>query len=241
MTGSITQLVRTLVEVGATPEMILAAVATAEASKDAALEASREKARARFHKWKSNKPAANVSKRSQPLANDSKQLVGAEDKSSNTQIIDKEGRKKDATNAPSDLDAFKAELSSLDAERLGAIIKLRKAKRGQLTALAAKLFIADAAAAGLSLPEAVDTCVSRNWITVKADWLAKSQPRSGAPPGRQRTYADVAMDRAKANGSASIFGNNGDVELIPPSRREPRSDDGNLRGGLGLRYAGSGG
>ena len=51
MTGEITKLVRTLVAVGATPEQILAAVETTEATKDAAIETSREKARARTRGW----------------------------------------------------------------------------------------------------------------------------------------------------------------------------------------------
>jgi hypothetical protein len=76
-----------------------------------------------------------------------------------------------------DLADFRQELSDLDPVRLDALIKLRRKKNGQLTAYAARLFKRDAQASGLSLPDAVDTCISRNWITVRPDWLQKGQGR----------------------------------------------------------------
>ncbi len=147
MSGSITHLVRTLVAVGATPEMILAAVESAEASKDNALETSREKARNRIKKWR-EKQDCNVTERS---VTTTEQLVGAK-KSSSLKVIDskkenKKENKKDATSAPSDLDAFRSELSSLDAVRLEAIVKHRRLKRAAITGHAASLFRKDAAAA----------------------------------------------------------------------------------------------
>jgi uncharacterized protein YdaU (DUF1376 family) len=90
-----------------------------------------------------------------------------------------------------DLAEFKSELSDLDSERLDAIIKHRRTKRGQLTGLAARLFRKDADACGLSMPDAVDTCISRNWLTVRPDYLGSrqaAQPRSGAPPGKQTPF-----------------------------------------------------
>lgn len=100
-----------------------------------------------------------------------------EDKTSN---LDIEPQKKDKT--PSgDVAEFKAELSpDIDATRLDALIKHRRSKRAQITGHAARLFRRDAEACGLSVGEAADTCISRNWITVKADWLAKPQAR-GSP------------------------------------------------------------
>lgn len=83
-----------------------------------------------------------------------------------------------------DVEAFKAAFAGVcDPERVEAIIKHRRTKRGQITGHAASLFIADAKAAGLSVPDAVDTCISRNWITVKADWLAPNQ--RGSPAAQQ--------------------------------------------------------
>ena len=94
MTGSITKLVETLVAVGATPEQILAAVRTAEATKDDALEISREKARNRIKKWR-DKQACNVTERS---VTDTKRLTRGEDSSSKKHITE-ERKKEDASPA----------------------------------------------------------------------------------------------------------------------------------------------
>jgi len=90
-----------------------------------------------------------------------------------------------------DLQEFRSALSPLvDAERLESYVKHRKAKRGQLTGHAARLFLADAAACSMSPAEAVDACISRNWITVKPEYFAG---RSRAPPPLQKpeTTRDV--------------------------------------------------
>lgn len=92
-----------------------------------------------------------------------------------------------------DLADFKAELDALDPERLDAIIKHRRVKRGQLTGHAAKLFRQDADACGLSLADAVDTCISRNWITVKPEYLAGRQQ---SRPARQATSPPNEMSAA---------------------------------------------
>lgn len=90
----------------------------------------------------------------------------------------------------SDLREFKSALSpSVDPERLESYVKHRKAKRGQLTGHAARLFLADAAACSMSPAEAVDACISRNWITVKPEYFAG---RSRAPPlQKPETTRDV--------------------------------------------------
>lgn len=90
-----------------------------------------------------------------------------------------------------DLVEFRAEFPSLDSDRLEALIKHRKAKKAQMTGHAARLFLKDVAVCGISLPEAVDTCISRNWITVKADWLAKPQAR-GSPPSKASSSSALA-------------------------------------------------
>lgn len=136
-----------------------------------------------------------------------------------------------------DLAEFKAELSGLDPERVEAIIKHRRSKHGQLTGLSARLFRRDAEACGLSLPDAVDTCISRNWITVKPEFL---EGRQRAPP-RKRNYVDVAMDRlnGKTHGSEGIFEFDGDAQRIPAGQQQPRADDGNVRSGLARRFPAS--
>lgn len=88
-----------------------------------------------------------------------------------------------------DVADFKNELAGLDADRLEALIKHRKAKKAQMTGHAARLFKRDAAECGLSLAEATDTCISRNWVTVKADWLSK--PAARGSPERQPSFADA--------------------------------------------------
>ncbi len=164
-------------------------------------EQSKEKARARWRKWKEAQPT-NVGKRLQPLANDSKRLTRGEDSSSKEDITNKEDRKKDAAPAAlSDVEAFKAELPELEGDRLTAVLKHRKAKRAQISGHSAKLFRADAEACGMSITEAADTSISRNWITVKPEWLQGRQ--STAPPRPpERTMNDVLeeMIQGKSDG-----------------------------------------
>lgn len=119
--------------------------------------------------------------------------ISGEDKKTNTTAP--------AARGVSDLQAFRSELSDLDSERLEAIVKHRRSKRGQITGHAAKLFRKDAEQCGISLAEAVDTCISRNWITVKPEYLAGRNvsapaPRSTAPPQRERTVADALAEMA---------------------------------------------
>lgn len=116
-------------------------------------------------------------------------LTRVDDKLLTTQI---EPVKK--TTPARDLADFREALSSLDSDRLEAIIKHRKAKKAQMTGHAARLFLKDVAACGISLSDAVDTCISRNWITVKADWLAKPQAR-GSPGGKPQTAAELLKTR----------------------------------------------
>lgn len=172
----ITAIVSALVDAGATPQMILAAVQSAEEQKDAAADASREKARARVAKWRSNH-VGNVTERSETSRNGLRAH-------SETKPKDIDNSKKQTHSA--DVLAFKAAFAGVcDEGRVEAIIKHRRTKRGQITGHSAALFIADAKAAGLSIPDAIDTCISRNWITVKADWLAPNQRGSPSAASQQ--------------------------------------------------------
>lgn len=118
-----------------------------------------------------------------------------------------------------DLSEFKTELSDLDAERLEAIIKHRRSKRGQLTGLAARLFRSDATACGLSLPEAVDTCISRNWITVKPEYLTgrNTPPRQSTSPPSERTPGDVFAEIAAGTWKPPGTGHEPDFPTIEAS------------------------
>ena len=82
----ITALVEALVSAGATPEMILAAVRSTEAQVTEEMEVGKEKARARWRRWKNNQ-TTNVSKRLPTAANNSRGSVArVEDKTSNLEI-----------------------------------------------------------------------------------------------------------------------------------------------------------
>lgn len=93
---------------------------------------------------------------------------------------------------------FRQELSDLDADRLEALIKHRKSKKAQMTGHAARLFRRDATACGLSIAEATDTCISRNWITVKAEWLTNNAGRA-SPPAQSGNAAAILLQRRQAN------------------------------------------
>ncbi len=99
-----------------------------------------------------------------------------------------------------DLSEFKAELADLDAERLDAIVKHRRSKNGQLTGHSARLFRRDASACGLSISEAVDTCISRNWITVKPEYLADRRQQATAPPTKKPTAFDALDEISRLKG-----------------------------------------
>lgn len=116
-------------------------------------------------------------------------LTGVDAKPKTTQI---DPVKK--TTPSRDVSDFKAELASLDSDRLEALIKHRKAKKAQMTGHAARLFKRDAEAAGLTLADAADTCISRNWITVKAEWLAKPTAR-GSPSGKPLSVNEIIRQR----------------------------------------------
>lgn len=190
----ITALVEALVSAGASPEMILAAVRSTEAQVTEEAEVGKEKARARWRRWRENHPRTNEEQRLQTLANDGQRLTGGaapvEDKTSNLEIEPQKEEKKDAP--ARDLSDFKAEFIDLDPERLSALIKHRRAKHGQITGHAARLFRQAAIGCGLSISQAVDTCIDRNWITLKPDWLNRPQAR-GSPPAKPDTTTDVAQ------------------------------------------------
>lgn len=109
---------------------------------------------------------------------------------------------------------FRDALASLDADRLTAIIKHRKSKKAQITGHAARLFLKDVAACGISLSEAVDTCISRNWITVKPDWLAKPQARGSPQASRPPTAAEILKSRRENRQTEDDYAPPGTPRLI---------------------------
>lgn len=162
------------------------------------------KVKARVDKWRSKnkqETLCNVTKHDETSHDGSR---GGDARGlDNLQTKKISGQEEKTNTAPkareSDLSAFKAELADLDAERVEAIVKHRRSKRGQLTGLAARLFRADAEACGLSISQAVDTCISRNWITVKPEYLAGKQARATAPP-KPQTVGDMFREDARRMG-----------------------------------------
>lgn len=167
---------RRLAAAGLNPEQI----AVVMEIMDEEAEVRRANGRARWRKHMENKRNANVSKREQTFAANSRAgVTRVEDKTSNSEIEPQDNKH---TAREADIAAFRRECAEggLDSERTEALIKHRRAKRGAITGHAAVLFKRDAVACGLTLIEATDTAISRNWITVKPEFLAgRNQPRAG--------------------------------------------------------------
>lgn len=103
-------------------------------------------------------------------------------------IIDTKGR---------DLAEFVAELApQTDVARVQAIVKHRRAKKAQITGHSARLFLANVARCGISVSEAIDTCISRNWITVEPDWL-KPKQRGSPPTGPKPNSIQAEIERRR--------------------------------------------
>jgi len=186
----ITALVEAMVKAGATPELILVAVRATEAQE---LEALNRRRKSDADRQAKHRMSRDITLRHSDRFLARGRDTRAEDKTSNTEIEPQLERKKENARS-SDLADFRSELSALDTERLDAIVKHRRAKKAQITGHAARLFVKDAQSAGLTLSQAVDTCIARNWITVKAEWLI--QARAGPKP-KDMSAADIFGEMAK--------------------------------------------
>lgn len=184
---NITAIVEALVDAGASPEMILAAVRSAETQKDAAADASKAKARDRVARWRAAHPSdqSNVTERSVTSQNAPQRLTGGDarvdDKTSTSENIQKEESKTErrrATRLPSDwtlplewrADAPKAGLPELriDTEALNMRDWSLSSPNG------AKL----------------------DWRAAWRTWCrraAKDRPRDGPGPPKPKTAADFLM------------------------------------------------
>jgi hypothetical protein len=151
-------------------------------------------ARERWHRW-SDKRKANVSQHEQTLANNSHAGdARGEDNLLTKKISGQEENKKAAPKALSDLAAFKSDLEQdATAEQVEAFAKHRKSKNGQNSAYAAKLFRRDAEACRLSVSDAIDTAISRGWLTVKPEYLAgrKGAPQLATAPPPDRDFNSI--------------------------------------------------
>lgn len=190
----------------ASPETILDIVIAFEKAQDDEQEKGRERARARWHKWKDNQPA-NGSKRLQTATAVSNTLVRAEDSSSTKQITRKEEdtspsvRSSRGTRIPDDfapdIDAAISEgLSRPEAERQAAsFVDYWKAKPGK-------------DAMKLDWP-----ATWRIWFRRRLDDARK---QSTAPP-RKQTVGQQARDELKRMG---LF----DDTTSPQTRHIDQSD-----------------
>ena len=180
-------------------DMLTAVESATAATYEAAIEEGREKGRKRWRDWKSRQPS-NVSKRLPTTANVDQQLAGADAPVEDKPLTQKIEPQKTNTHA-ADLAAFKGALSGVcDEARVDEFVKLRRKKRGTLTGHAASLFLSDAKSCGLTVPEAIDTCISRNWITVRPEFLA-GRARAGPQPPKPNSAlaaADALMERLDA-------------------------------------------
>jgi len=76
----------------------------------------------------------------------------------------------------------------VSAEVLADFTKLRTRKRAPITATAAKGIIREAAAAGMTLQQALETCCQRGWTGFEAKWVNGQgfNGHAATPPSRPR-------------------------------------------------------
>lgn len=207
---------RRLVSAGLSTDQI-AVVMEMMAAKEAAFaeveEARKAKGRERVAKWRADRNVTDTSpKVSEPLTRDRVAPVSDKPKPIDTTTSQNTTSK--------DHSEFRGELASLDADRLTTFIKLRKSKKASITGYAAKLFLKDVAECGITLGEAVDLCIGRNWTTVKPEYLKGRQAR-GSPP-QQPSLADAlaavateAENRNDPRHSTSDESPRGSISYLP--------------------------
>ncbi|RTL63548.1 MAG: hypothetical protein EKK41_23205 [Hyphomicrobiales bacterium] len=183
---AVTSAIRDLIARGFTVEQALEA---AEAFEDAMTPklTARQARNARYYQNKKATKASEKRLKASESSNSDDSVLNqtppharVEDNLQTKKITGQKENKKAAS--LSDVAAFKADLE-LDAtpEQVEAFAKHRKAKKGQNSAYSAMLFRRDAQACGLTVSQAIDTAISRGWLTVKPEYLA-GRPRSTAPP-----------------------------------------------------------
>ena len=201
-------------------EIVQSAELSSRADAEAMIEASREKGRERWRKW-DEKRRSNVGKHEQTLDGISKHSRGGdarvEVKTSNLDIEPQE-KNKTRGDAAGFVNALRA---LLDEERLDALVKHRRSRKAPVSAYAAELFIAAAKTCGISIAEATDHCIERNWLTVKPDWLAAKPQARGSPPLRMDDFLGAVIDqqeRQHAGPDQKIEGAPQALRAIPGGR-----------------------
>lgn len=218
-------LIAPLIKARAPHDQIMAVVEAYESQQQDALE-KRRQADAERQSRKRNKDKS----RDVTLGHSDRLLVRGRDTRADDKPIKHTIEPEEKNTAQKDHAEFRSVLSELDADRMSALIKHRKAKRAQMSGHAARLFLSDVKACGLTLADAVDTCISRNWITVKPDWIAKQAPRgSPAPKGAGLFFAEAERIENERNARQSWEngdGNRRDAGGFPFIELEYKSGDG---------------
>jgi hypothetical protein len=172
-------------------------------------EARKEKARARWHKWKDKQPT-NVGKRLPTTANVSKPLTRAEDSSSRLDISGK-GKEDDASPT-----------AQLKATRIpeNFIPDTSWAVDQGMTPAQAR--VESSQFIDFWRGKSGKDGTKQDWPATWRVWVRNSikrQPtaRSGAPPNRRRNVVDVARERGgrQDDGPEDILGSRGNVEFLP--------------------------
>lgn len=134
--------------------------------------------------------------------------------------------KKNEATAPK-VDAFRETLAPhMRGDILEDFCKHRKAKKAAFTATAAKAFLKNADACGMSPDRAAVEAIDRNWITVKPEWI--NRPGGGGSGSARKlnpmeAYEQMRQQEIYGYGSASRTIDHGDVERI--SADKPRLPD----------------
>lgn len=115
-------------------------------------------------------------------------------------------------------DAFRETLEPhMRDDILEDFCKHRKAKKAAFTATAAKAFLRNAEACGMSPDRAAVEAIDRNWITVKPEWINRAVS-SGASSGRRlnpmEAYQQMRQQEVYENGSAGRTIDHGDAERV---------------------------
>lgn len=180
-----------LVAAGVDAATILLAVKAWEDQQNDALQLRRAADAERQARKRDREKSRDITLRhsDRPLTRD--RVAPVEDK---PKPIDTDSSKKNR--AAAELAAFKGVLAPLDADQLEGLISIRRKKRGSITGYAAKLFVKDAANCKLTLSEAADICIRRNWLTIEPDWLVSNQSR-GSPVPKPISASQLALNRAQ--------------------------------------------
>ena len=179
---------RKLVSAGLNTDQIALVMEMIEAKDKAfaeAEEARKSKGRERVAKWRAERNVTVTEQKvTVPLTRD--RVAPVDDKLKHTDIP------KSKNNTAKDEAEFRDALASLGSDRLNAMVQVRKAKKAPINAYSARLFTKAAANCGISIEEAADVSIERNWLTVKPDWLQRPAVRGSPAPHQPNNPRNIS-------------------------------------------------